>query len=240
MSRTGDGGDESAHDVAERRREGAGSSTRRWSCSPAWACASPAPPSCPELAARGASVDEATGVARLPRELVEWALAQCPREHSDGRPHRSGRRPPGRGRALPLLAQRLRGQDARLPHRRAPRQHTAGRARGRGAERRAAEPRHHVDAGQRVRRAARAARAHRVLHAAHGDAQARHLRRLPDGGRGGRAAVRDAGGRPGALPRPPAHLDRLHRRVPAPGRRRAPRRARRARAASACRSRSTR
>ena len=33
----------------------------------------------PELAARGAQVDEATGVARLPRELVEWALAQCPR-----------------------------------------------------------------------------------------------------------------------------------------------------------------
>lgn len=34
----------------------------------------------PELAARGATVDEATGVARLPRDLVEWALAQCPRE----------------------------------------------------------------------------------------------------------------------------------------------------------------
>jgi len=33
----------------------------------------------PELAARGASVDETTGVAHLPRELVEWALAQCPR-----------------------------------------------------------------------------------------------------------------------------------------------------------------
>ena len=33
----------------------------------------------PELAARGAQVDEATGIARLPRELVEWALAQCPR-----------------------------------------------------------------------------------------------------------------------------------------------------------------
>ena len=32
-----------------------------------------------ELAARGAAVDEATGVARLPRELVEWALSQCPR-----------------------------------------------------------------------------------------------------------------------------------------------------------------
>ena len=33
----------------------------------------------PELAERGAVVDETTGVARLPRELVEWALAQCPR-----------------------------------------------------------------------------------------------------------------------------------------------------------------
>jgi trimethylamine--corrinoid protein Co-methyltransferase len=33
----------------------------------------------PELAARGASVDETTGVARLPRKLVEWALGQCPR-----------------------------------------------------------------------------------------------------------------------------------------------------------------
>lgn len=34
----------------------------------------------PDLAARGAAVDADTGVARLPRELVEWALAQCPRE----------------------------------------------------------------------------------------------------------------------------------------------------------------
>ena len=33
----------------------------------------------PLLAARGAEVDEATGIARLPRELVEWAIAQCPR-----------------------------------------------------------------------------------------------------------------------------------------------------------------
>ncbi len=33
----------------------------------------------PLLAERGAVVDEATGIARLPRELVEWALAQCPR-----------------------------------------------------------------------------------------------------------------------------------------------------------------
>jgi len=33
----------------------------------------------PLLAARGAEVDETTGIARLPRELVEWALAQCPR-----------------------------------------------------------------------------------------------------------------------------------------------------------------
>lgn len=31
------------------------------------------------LAERGAAVDESTGVARLPRELVEWSLAQCPR-----------------------------------------------------------------------------------------------------------------------------------------------------------------
>jgi len=33
----------------------------------------------PLLAERGAEVDEGTGIARLPRELVEWALAQCPR-----------------------------------------------------------------------------------------------------------------------------------------------------------------
>jgi trimethylamine--corrinoid protein Co-methyltransferase len=33
----------------------------------------------PLLAERGAIVDEATGIARLPRELVEWAIAQCPR-----------------------------------------------------------------------------------------------------------------------------------------------------------------
>jgi trimethylamine--corrinoid protein Co-methyltransferase len=33
----------------------------------------------PLLRERGAAVDEATGIVRLPRELVEWALAQCPR-----------------------------------------------------------------------------------------------------------------------------------------------------------------
>ena len=33
----------------------------------------------PLLAERGADVDETTGIARLPRELVEWAVAQCPR-----------------------------------------------------------------------------------------------------------------------------------------------------------------
>jgi trimethylamine---corrinoid protein Co-methyltransferase len=33
----------------------------------------------PLLAARGATVDEATGIVRLPRELVEWAVAQTPR-----------------------------------------------------------------------------------------------------------------------------------------------------------------
>ena len=33
----------------------------------------------PLLAARGAEVDENTGIARLPRELVEWALARSPR-----------------------------------------------------------------------------------------------------------------------------------------------------------------
>jgi trimethylamine--corrinoid protein Co-methyltransferase len=33
----------------------------------------------PELAEHGATIDETTGVAKLPRKLVEWALAQCPR-----------------------------------------------------------------------------------------------------------------------------------------------------------------
>lgn len=33
----------------------------------------------PLLAARGARIDEVTGVVRLPRELVEWAVTQCPR-----------------------------------------------------------------------------------------------------------------------------------------------------------------
>ncbi len=33
----------------------------------------------PLLAERGAEVDEASGIARLPRELVEWAAGQCPR-----------------------------------------------------------------------------------------------------------------------------------------------------------------
>ncbi len=33
----------------------------------------------PLLAERGAHVDEDTGLVRLPRELVEWALARCPR-----------------------------------------------------------------------------------------------------------------------------------------------------------------
>jgi len=34
----------------------------------------------PLLAERGADVDEASGLVRLPRELVEWAAGQCPRE----------------------------------------------------------------------------------------------------------------------------------------------------------------
>ena len=33
----------------------------------------------PLLAERGAEVDERSGIARLPRELVEWAAGQCPR-----------------------------------------------------------------------------------------------------------------------------------------------------------------
>jgi trimethylamine--corrinoid protein Co-methyltransferase len=33
----------------------------------------------PLLAERGAAVDEATGIVKLPRQLVEWAAAQCPR-----------------------------------------------------------------------------------------------------------------------------------------------------------------
>lgn len=33
----------------------------------------------PLLAARGARVDEASGIVRLPRDLVEWAVAQCRR-----------------------------------------------------------------------------------------------------------------------------------------------------------------
>jgi len=33
----------------------------------------------PLLAERGAVVDEATGIVRLPRELVEWAITKCPR-----------------------------------------------------------------------------------------------------------------------------------------------------------------
>ena len=33
----------------------------------------------PLLEERGAQVDHATGIARLPRELVEWAAGQCPR-----------------------------------------------------------------------------------------------------------------------------------------------------------------
>ena len=33
----------------------------------------------PLLKERGAEVDDATGIARLPRDLVEWAVGQCPR-----------------------------------------------------------------------------------------------------------------------------------------------------------------
>ena len=143
-----------------------------------------------------------------------------PAERPDGRPHRGRRRPAGRGRALPLRAQRLRRQDARLPHRRAPRQHAAGPARVHGAHGRAAAARHHVDAGQRVRRAARAARARRVLHDAHRDVQARDLRRLPRRGRRRAPHLRGALRRPRAVPRAAAHLDRGHRGLAAAGRRR--------------------
>ena len=33
----------------------------------------------PLLAARGAQVDETSGIVKLPRDLVEWAITQCPR-----------------------------------------------------------------------------------------------------------------------------------------------------------------
>ncbi len=35
--------------------------------------------SLPALMERGAVVDEASGIVRMPRDLVEWAIAQCPR-----------------------------------------------------------------------------------------------------------------------------------------------------------------
>ena len=92
----------------------------------------------PLLAARGAQVDEATGIVRLPRELVEWAIAQCPRSFT-----MAGATPAddvliGADQPFRFCAERLRRQDARLSHRRAPPQHAAGPARVHGAHGRAA------------------------------------------------------------------------------------------------------
>ena len=171
----------------------------------------------PLLAERGAEVDEATGIARLPRELVEWALAQCPRSFV-----MAGATPAddvvlGEGEPFHFAPERVRGQDAGLPHRGPPAQHARGPARVHRPHGRAAGARPDVDAGERHRRAARAARARGVLHDAHRDVQARDVRRLSQRGRRGHPHLRGAVRRPRQLPRAAAHLHGRHRGLAAPG-----------------------
>ncbi len=111
----------------------------------------------PLLAARGAQVDEATGIAKLPRELVEWALAQCPRRviFAGARPEDDVVLDAGEPFHFAPSGCVAKTLDFRTGVRR--RQHPAGPARDDRPERRAAAARRHVDAGLRHGRAARAA-----------------------------------------------------------------------------------
>ena len=144
----------------------------------------------PELAARGAAVDDATGVARLPRELVEWALAQCPRQVlfagatpdddvllDEGEPFHFA--PSG------CVAKTL---DFRTGVRRASTLLDLRECTGLMDELPQLDIMWTQVSATDV--PARAARARRVLHAAHRDAQARHLRRLPGRGRPSAASAR--------------------------------------------------
>ena len=190
----------------------------------------------PELAARGARVDEddrhRAPAARAGR--VGARAVPAPRSCSPGRRPRTtcssttaspstSRRAaasPRRSTSAPGVRRASTLQDLREMHR---------------PQRRAAAARRHVDAGLRHGRAPRAARARGVLHDAHRDAQARHVRR--PAGRPGRRRphLRAARRRPRALPRAAADLDGAHRGLAAADRRagarhpRRPRPARRAR-----------
>ena len=164
-----------------------------------------------------------------------------PAQHPDGRPHRGGRRPAGRGRALPLLAQRLRRQDARLPHRRAPRQHAAGRARGHGAASTSCPKLDimwtQVSASDVPLEQRELTEYFTLL------TETRKHVTFVDCPTEVDAVVRLCEALAGDLDRfraRPRISTVCHRRVSAPGRRRAPRRARRARAHRRARSRSTR
>ena len=186
-------------------------------------------------------------IARLPRELVEWALAQCPSARAasagaslteaddvvldEGEPFHFA--PSG------CVAKTL---DFRTGEQ--PREHAAGPAARRTA---LLDELPELDlmwtAGLRVGRAARAARARGVLHAADRDAQARDLRRLPPS-EAGRRAVASARRWPAtwsASSARPSHLDGRDRGLAAAGRRRLPWTTHLALARhAACRSRSTR
>ena len=145
----------------------------------------------------------------------------------DGRRDPRRRRRPRRRRTVSLLTERLRRQDPRLSHRRAPAQHAPGPAGVHRPHGRVAAARPHVDPGQRHRRPSRPPRARRVLHDAHRDVAPCDVRRLPGRGRYRPADRRDPLGRLRPLSRTAALLDGLHRGLAAAGRRPRPRRPRR-------------
>ena len=111
----------------------------------------------PLLEERGAQVDHATGIARLPRELVEWAAGQCPRSVLMAGLTEADDVLLDEGEPFHFVPSGCVAKTLDFRTGRAPRQHAAGPARVHGADGRTAATRHHVDAGQRVRRPARAA-----------------------------------------------------------------------------------
>ena len=112
----------------------------------------------PLLPEHGADVKDATGIARLRASSWSRRLPSA-REHVHGRPHEVDDVLLAEGRALPLLAQRCcrKTLDFRTAERR--RQDAFGRARVDPHSSTGSRSSNlHVDAGQRLRRAARAAR----------------------------------------------------------------------------------
>ncbi len=161
----------------------------------------------------GAEVDDETQVARLPRELVEQAVARAPREVLLGGSRPGPRR---RARRRPHLAhaRRHRSGHPRPPHRGAATVDCRRRGRGDARRRRPRRDRLRVAGGERQRRLAQHRDARDPCRASRKHRQARAVRGAPRGG----GPLRDGHARGRRRRRPlgpaaPAHVGRLLSRV---------------------------